>query len=208
MNQRIRDLKDQIRALEAELLQEVQRIRIHTYEIREKTVRFGDEIRRQHKAQLVRVLVYLRKSKLKHIVTAPVIWLCLWPALLLDLVVTLYQAVCFPVYGIPKVRRSDHIAIDRHFLGYLNVIEKLNCLYCSYFNGLMSYVSEIAGRTEQYWCPIKHAAQLKHRHSRYDRFAEYGDAEEFRQQLPQLRKDFADVRQEPPVTTPADGPQR
>lgn len=34
-------------------------------------------------------------------------------------------------------------------------MEKVNCVYCSYFNGLMSYLREIAGRTEQYWCPIR-----------------------------------------------------
>lgn len=203
MNQRIRDIKQQIATLENEMLQEVQRIRIQAYEIRDRGVRFRDEVREQHRAHLVRVLTYLRKSKLKHILTAPVIWLCLWPALLLDIVVTLYQAVCFPVYGIPKVKRSDHIVIDRHHLGYLNIIEKLNCLYCSYFNGLMSYAREIAGRTEQYWCPIKHAAALKSYHSRYDRFTEFGDAIGFRQQLTVLRKDFSD---EPPATADDDVP--
>lgn len=194
MNKRIQELNEQIKRLEAELRQEIQRIRLQTYEIRDRAVHFRDEIRAEHRAQLVRVYRYLRHAKLKHLLTAPVIWLCLWPALLLDLIVTLYQAVCFPVYGIPKVKRADHIAIDRHYLGYLNVIEKLNCLYCSYFNGVLAYVREIAGRTEQYWCPIKHAAQLKSQHSRYGRFAEYGDAETFRREFPRLRQDFTDTQ--------------
>ena len=114
----------------------------------------------------------------------------------MDLVVTLYQLICFPVYGIPKVRRGDHVLIDLHHLAYMNVIEKLNCLYCSYFNGVMSYVREIAGRTEQYWCPIKHAAQLNRPHSRYERFVEYGDSDSYREKVNELRKDFSDLAEE------------
>ncbi len=203
MNKRITELNEQIKALENEVMAEVQRIRIHTYEIRDRTIHFEEDVKQRNKAQLVRALTYLRTSKLKHIAISPVIWLCVIPAVLMDLTVSLYQAVCFPVYGIPKARRSDYIVIDRHYLGYLNVIEKLNCLYCSYFNGLMSYVREVAGRTEQYWCPIKHAVQLKSKHSRYDRFAEYGDGAEYRQQQPGLRKDFGDLQRD--KTPPDEG---
>lgn len=192
MSNRIQELSAQIRALEKELREEIQRIRIQTYEIRERGVRFRDEVLQRHRGQVERVFTYLRRAKLKHILTAPVIWLCLVPAVLLDLVVTLYQTLCFPVYGIPKVHRGDYIVIDRHYLAYLNVIEKLNCLYCSYFNGLMAYVGEIAGRTEQYWCPIKHARQLKRTHSRYDRFVEFGDGDAWQTRKNELRKDFGD----------------
>lgn len=187
VNGRIQELAAQIRALETELAEEIQRIRIRTYEIRDRTILFSDEMRRKHRAQAVHVLAYLRHAQLKHVVTAPVVWCCLFPAVLLDLCVTLYQRICFPLYGIPLVARAEHIVIDRHHLAYLNVIEKLNCLYCSYFNGLMSYAGEIAGRTEQYWCPIKHAGRLKQAHSRYGRFTEYGDSEAWRAQAPRLR---------------------
>lgn len=196
MSTKIQDLAEQIRKLEAELAGEIQRIRIRTYEIRDRTVLFSDEVKRRHRAQAMHLLEYLRRAKLKHVLTAPIIWSCIVPALLMDLVVTLYQQICFSVYGIPKVRRADHIVIDRHHLAYLNYIEKLNCLYCSYFNGLVSYIGEVAARTEQYWCPIKHAAQLKRAHSRYERFAEYGDAENYRKDLNDLRKDFRDLREE------------
>jgi len=33
--------------------------------------------------------------------------------------------------------------MDRHHLAYLNVIEKLNCEYCGYANGVFAYVREI-----------------------------------------------------------------
>lgn len=193
MNNRIRELNLQIRALEQEMREEIQRIRIHTYEIRDRGVRFRDEVLQRHRGQMVRLFTYLRHAKLRNVLTAPIIWLCLVPALLLDLAVSLFQLVCFPVYGIPRVRRSDYIIIDRHYLAYLNIIEKVNCLYCSYFNGLVSYVGEVAGRTEQYWCPIKHARRLKSLHSRYDKFVEFGDSDAYRAQRETLRKDFSDL---------------
>ena len=67
---------------------------------------------------------------------------CVWGKvdfLLMDLFVTTYQAVCFPIYGIPKVRRSDYLVFDREDLPYLNAIEKFNCFYCSYGNGGAAY---------------------------------------------------------------------
>lgn len=197
MNRRISELAAQIKELEAELAREIQQIRIQTWEIRDRTIKFGDEIRARHRAQMVGVLRYLRQSELKHVLSAPIIWLCLIPAVLLDLVVSFYQATCFPLYGIPKVKRSEHVVVDRHHLAYLNVIEKLNCLYCSYFNGVISYVREVAARTEQYWCPIKHAARLKALHSRYERFADYGDSEQWLQKKTALRQDFHDLRSDP-----------
>ena len=46
--------------------------------------------------------------------------------------------------------RGQYIVIDRHRLKYLNAIEKLNCVYCGYGNGVIAYARDIAGRTEQY----------------------------------------------------------
>ena len=78
-------------------------------------------------------------------------------------------------------------SIDRHRLAYLNGLEKLNCLYCSYANGVIAYVRDIAARTEQYWCPIRHARRVRHPHERYESFAAYGDAAGFRRTLPSQR---------------------
>lgn len=193
MNKRITELSAQIKALEAELRQEIQKIRIRSYEIREHGVQFTEQALAEHRARAVHVFQYLRRARLRNVLTVPVIWLCLVPAVLLDLIVSLFQAICFPIYGIPKVRRKDHIVIDRHYLAYLNIIEKLNCLYCGYFNGLMAYVTEVAGRTEQYWCPIKHARQLKKAHDRYEHFTEFGDAAGYRGKVTDLRRDFSDI---------------
>jgi hypothetical protein len=98
-----------------------------------------------------------------------------------------YQHVCFRVYAIPRVRRSDYISLDRRHLNYLNWIESLNCLYCSYANGVIAYVREIGSRTEQYWCPIKHALRISDPHRRYYEFLEYGDAQGYRARLDDFR---------------------
>ncbi len=55
MNKRIEELLAGIKTLEKELREEIQRIRIDTYEIRDRTVRFKDEIRAHHKAQAMRL---------------------------------------------------------------------------------------------------------------------------------------------------------
>jgi len=103
-----------------------------------------------------------------------------------------YRAICFPLYGIPRVRHRDYIRCERLQLGYLNLLEKLNCAYCDYANGLIAMVREVAARTEQYWCPIKHVEHMRATHSRFSRFTDYGDGEGWRQRLPQIRCDYGD----------------
>lgn len=114
-------------------------------------------------------------SLLASVLTAPIIYSIYIPLTLLDLMASIYQTVCFPIYGIEKVNRSDYVVIDRHKLSYLTWLEKLNCVYCGYGNGVLAYVSEIASRTESYWCPIKHEQKVQGPHQRYDSFCEYGD---------------------------------
>ena len=95
--------------------------------------------------------------------------------------------MCFRAYGIARVSRSDYIALDRGRLAYLNWIEALNCAYCGYGNGVIAYVREISSRTEQYWCPIKHAVRISDPHKRYYEFLEFGDAEGYRARLESFR---------------------
>jgi hypothetical protein len=117
-----------------------------------------------------------------------VIYSVLLSFVVLDLWVTVYQAICFRAWGVKLVRRRDFFVVDRHKLPYLNGLEKLNCLYCAYANGLIAYVREIAARTEQYWCPIRHARRLRGTHERYDLFVPYGDAASYRTRLDGLRR--------------------
>jgi hypothetical protein len=72
------------------------------------------------------------------------------------------------------------------------VLEKFNCMYCGYANGVASYFREVAARTEQYWCPIKHARRIVAAHDRYPGFFEYGDSENYRLGLERLRDSIVD----------------
>ena len=137
---------------------------------------------------------YLLDSSFLVILTAPVIYFGVVPFFLLDLFMSVYQAICFPLYGIPKVRRADYLVFDRGRLQYLNLVERINCSYCSYGNGLLAWSREISARTEQHWCPIKHARRIGDRHSRYGHFVDYGDAGEYRKEIDAVRNDFVDIR--------------
>jgi hypothetical protein len=111
------------------------------------------------------------------LLTMPLIYGMALPLMILDLSVSLYQLGCFTAWGVVRVKRSEYVVIDRHRLGYLNPVQKLNCVFCGYGNGVIAYAREITARTEQYWCPIKHALKVKGSHDRYRDFQAYGDAE-------------------------------
>ncbi len=181
-----------IKLPDVEALEE--KIKSQFYELRNGKIWFSEDIKREHRKLKTSLARYVLHSRFFAILTAPFIYACFIPFVLTDLFVSVYQAVCFPVYGIPKARRNDFIAIDRNKLRYLNALEGLNCMYCSYSNGLLAYVAEIAGRTEQHWCPIKHARRMKHTHDRYSRFLPYGDAAAYREQLDKVRDDFKDLK--------------
>ncbi|KLU05571.1 hypothetical protein RISK_002203 [Rhodopirellula islandica] len=157
---------------------------------------FSAEVKKRHRAQARRVWQTVWESPFLMILTAPVIYSLIIPLALLDLFVSVYQWICFPVYHIPRVRRAEYVVIDRHLLNYLNVIEKLNCVYCGYGNGVLAYASEISSRTEQYWCPIKHAKLGKGCHSRQCLFCDFGDADGFRREYATLREQFHDIEAE------------
>ncbi len=197
MNDKLEMLLEKFRNVELELTEELQKKQEEFfYTVKKKKVRFKREIKLQHKKLMITALQYIREARPLAILTMPVIWACLFPAILMDVTVTIYQAICFPVYGIPKVRRSDYVIIDRHNLSYLNVFEKINCMYCSYFNGLMGYAREMAARTEQHWCPIKHARRGGNIHSRYKYFLDYGDAQRYHDETETIRRNFEDLKQE------------
>lgn len=159
------------------------------------------ELQRRHKVAL---WPYLQHSRWPVLLTSPLIYAG-WPVFaLLDAFVSLYQAACFRVYGVPRVRRSDYLVFDRADLPYLNLVERFNCFYCSYANGLIAYAREIAARTEQYWCPIKHARRVVDAHGHYPQYFAHGDAEAFRLGQQRLRDMLADAGAlEPEVKPPA-----
>ena len=183
------DLLNGIASLERDVETELDRARRQwRYRVEAGRIRFEREVRLAHRRLKQSVLRFLRESSIPNLLTTPVIYGMIVPIVVLDLSFSVYQAICFRVYGIARVRRSDYVVMDRHHLAYLNVIEKLNCEYCGYANGVFAYVREIAARTEQYWCPIRHARRIPAPHTRYRNFVDYGDAQGYHRRLILLRR--------------------
>ena len=111
----------------------------------------------------------------------PVIYSMTIPLIILDLWIEIYHRICFAAYGIPYVKRGKYIRIDRQKLQYLSFLEKLNCMYCGYANGLLHYSCVIAGETEKYWCGIKHQLDGEFcEPEHHEEFIPYGDEEAYK----------------------------
>ena len=188
MNDQIKDILAQMAALEAQLSTAVhdQESRMF-FQIKGKRVEFERSVRDAHRQLKTGFFRWLVTYRPQNLITGPLIYGMVIPLLLMDAFVTLYQWACFPIYGITKVRRADYFVFDRHQLGYLNFIEKFHCTYCEYGNGLMSYMTEILARTEEYFCPIKHAHKIIGTHGRYKRFLAYGEADAYEKKLEEYR---------------------
>lgn len=188
MDDKVRNLLGQINALEEELRNALhQRESRMFFQIRGKRVEFEREVREAHGRLKMKWIRWLLTNRPQNLLTGPIIYSLGLPLLILDAAVTLYQASCFPVYGIARVRRDDFFVYDRQHLEYLNAFEKFHCRYCAYANGLIAYAAEVAARTEQYFCPIKHARKVLGSHSRYARFLEYGDAAGYHAKVDEFR---------------------
>jgi hypothetical protein len=157
------------------------------FTVKGRAVHFEEHVLKRHRELKARLLSYILGARPLLILATPLMYSLIIPFVLLDLFMSVYQFVCFPLFGIPTVRRSDYLVIDRVHLSYLNVVEKVNCAYCAYANGLIAYAREITSLTEQYWCPIKHARRVIAAHERYRNFVDYGDAASYRKDLEALR---------------------
>ncbi len=133
--------------------------------------------------------------KWNYLITLPFIYGMIIPALIFHICLEIYHQICFRMYVIPRVNQKDYFINDRQLLPYLNWFEKFNCIYCSYYGNLLQYATEIAGRTERYWCPIKYSRRIDHAHSQYPLFVDYLDGENFRTKATALR-DFSDITAE------------
>ena len=188
MNERITQILAQMAALEADLRTAVheQESRMF-FQIKGKRVEFERSVRDAHRKLSKNFFRWLVTDRPQNLITGPIIYAMIVPMVMLDACVSFYQWACFPIYGISKVRRGDYIVFDRRHLQYLNFIEKFHCTYCEYGNGLMSYMAEILARTEEYFCPIKHAHKILGTHRRYNRFLDYGDAADYEARLEAYR---------------------
>ena len=188
MNEKITLILAQMAALENDL-----RTAVHEqeskmfFQIKGKRVEFESSVKAAHRKLKKNFFRWLVTDRPQNLITGPIIYAMIFPLMMLDICVSFYQWACFPIYGITRVRRADYIVFDRRHLGYLNFIEKFHCTYCEYGNGLMSYMAEILARTEEYFCPIKHAHKILGTHTRYNRFLDYGDAADYEAKLEEYR---------------------
>lgn len=180
MNSKIDEIFDAIRILEENLKKELE----------QEEERLSISLLTAQKKFKEGLLQYLWRTPIVHYLTAPIIYAGIIPAFILELFLFVYQRVNFRVYKIAPVMRKDYFIFDRASLDYLNIIEKINCVYCSYFSGLLQYTAEIVGRTEQFWCPIRHARKLLAHHAHYTKFTPYGDGKRYREELSKLREDL------------------
>lgn len=164
---RVEELKIQLQSEYVALMER------YDYAIENRKIVFSEKAKKIQRGAREGAFHYLLSSEIRHVLSIPFIYVMVVPAIVLDVFLTMFQYTAFPLYGIERVKRSDHILFDRKYLGYLNWIQKLNCLYCSYVNGLFSYATEIGGRTEKYWCPIKYARRLEQTHRHYPEFADF-----------------------------------
>ena len=162
-------------------------------------VRFSHEVRQLQRRYRTSSFRYLLGADWRNVVTAPVIYSMIVPLVIMDLSFTIYQHICFRAYGIPRVARRDYLVNDRHRLAYLNSIEKVNCTYCGYGNGVIAYAREIISQTEQYWCPIHQANRVRDAHRRYPQFFAFGDAQGYQQGLMNMRQALREEQHDRPA---------
>lgn len=188
MNRELERLRTRLREIEAEIEKKFEAEGAEMrFRIEKNKAVFEQAVLEEHRRIKTGLIRFLRESPLLSVITAPVIYSLIFPILALDVALAVYQLICFSAWGIGKVRRADYVVIDRHRLAYLNGVQKLNCVYCGYANGVIALAREVASRTEQYWCPIRHSLAIKGAHARYARFLRYGDAPGFRDRLEALR---------------------
>jgi len=188
MKTRFEQITEKIEELYLELDQELKEKREEfSYSFKNGRVKFDSAVQQYQKKFRKDWILGALRAPAMYIITAPFIYVCFIGFLMVDILVSLYQTICFPVYGIPKVKRKEFVVHDRHKLQYLNIIEKINCEYCAYGNGVLAYASEISSRTELFWCPIKHSKTPRRYHERYVEFIDYGDGESYRARIGKLR---------------------
>jgi len=193
-NSTVDGILKKLHTLQKELEQEIdllleEKRKQFKYTFQQGRINFEKGVQALQRSTKTGVLRYIAQARIGHILSAPIIYSVLIPFLLLDFFVSVYQHICFRIYGIPRVVRSSYFVIDRQYLAYLNVIEKCHCVYCGYCNGLIEFVREVSARTEQYWCPIKHATRTYDPHRLEKNFVDYGDAAAYKERLTEIQND-------------------
>lgn len=197
MKSRINKILQEIQQKREELMMEYSKLmeKYHFTFVKWKIV-FTNEARIANKRQKKSVFQSIFTAQVREILSIPFIYSMIIPAIFLDLFLIIYQNTAIRLYWIPLVKRSDYIVFDRKHLDYLNWIQKINCLYCSYVNWLFSYAVEVWWRTEKYWCPIKSASKIKWWHYWQQHFADYWDADWFKECFTSTKEYYEETKKE------------
>jgi len=189
MSDKIKQMIDEIEAMKIKLLAEIaEQEEQVSYEIKNGYVRFEKEVLEKQKKNMKNLWLWFRDIPLLHLLSSPIVYFMVFPAMFLDIALFVYSKVVSKVFKFTFPSRDEYIVFDRQYLAYLNIIEKINCMYCSYFNGLMAYAFSIASRTELYFCPIKHAKKVVYEHKYYGEFLNYGEGDDYQKKLGELRQ--------------------
>lgn len=177
---KITKILESIEKLKKDLRQEYINLQSkYDFFIQKRKIVFSLDAKNKQRLQKINVWFYAFTPDIKHLLSIPFIYWMIIPALFLDFALYIYQWAAYFFYWIPRVERKDYFIYDRKFLSYLNLIQKINCLYCSYVNWLFAFAVEIWWRTEQYWCPIKHALNSDSEHRYFKSYADYWDPDWF-----------------------------
>ena len=190
MDEKLQAIITRLREIEEEFEEEVSRVgKDIKYRIEGRKVHFEKSVGEYHRSLRTSMYRFWRHTKLRYLIISAGIYIMIFPVVMIDILLFLFQSIVFPLLDLEKVPRSEFVVIDRHKLQYLNIFEKLGCVYCSYANGVAAYYSEVAGATESYYCPIKHARRARKPHAYYHEFVPYGHAEEYRERMIELGKE-------------------
>jgi len=178
---RISEILEEINLKKKELLKEYAKLKKkYDFSFEKGRIKFSEAAKKYQTKFRTPLLKYISRPGFRHAVSIPFIYTMFIPAVLLDIFLLVYQQTAMRLYGIPLVKRKSYLNMDRKHLKYLNILQKVNCIYCSYMNGLFAFALEVAGRTEKYWCPIKSAQEKPWEHNWEAKFADYGDPEGFK----------------------------
>ena len=188
MQFKIKEIVKKTKLLQSRLKKELENekqylMKKYWFYLKQGKIIFYTKVRKYNKKFKENLFKYIITIRFIHFLSLPFIYAMIIPSIILDIFISIFQLVAFTLYWIPKVKRWDYIIFDRKHLDYLNILQKIHCCYCSYVNWLFNYSSEIAWRTERYWCPIKHFNNRKYEHSQYWKFSDYWDPEWFKEKM-------------------------
>ena len=178
---RISEILEEIENKKLELLKEYEKLKKrYDFSFEKGKIRFSSAAKKYQKKFKIPLPKYFLKPVFRHALSIPFIYSMIIPAVILDIFLFVFQQTALRLYRVPLVRRRDYLNLDRRHLEYLNIMQKFNCIYCSYINGLFAFAVEVAGRTEKYWCPIKSARPKTWEHNWEKHFSDYGDPKWFK----------------------------